>query len=273
MTTDRDLERRVADFYASEAPPRAPEWVVTAALATIDSTPQRRALVRVPWRFPIMNTYAKMAIAAVVVIAIGAFGLYVLRPGSAPSVGAPTVPSPSASPSQSPDPSAPPPLAQTFDSQINGISISYPNGWVTVPATESWTSMDQFNMGPAMDHVWDPVLRDHLSVNMASQPLNGKPGETWATEFLASPDFSVEEACGGTPEPITLDGASGLLCAGVAVAWTEDRGYVIWKYLSGDEPWLPQYYDDAWFRGILETVQLRPEDAVDVAPSAAPSAG
>jgi hypothetical protein len=271
MTVDRDLDRRVADFYASEAPPRAPEWVVEAALATIESTPQRRVLIRVPWRFPIMNSYAKLAIAAVVVIAIGAVGLYALRPSSAPDVGVPVVLSPGPSASPSPDPSAPPPLGQTFDSTIHGISITYPDGWIAVPATEPWTSMDQLNMGPAMDHVWDPIIRDHLSVNMSSQPLDGKPGETWANEFFAHPDFSAEEACGGEPEPITIDGASGLLC-GLATAWTGERGYVIWLYLSGDDPWLPQYYDEAWFRGILETVQLRPEDAVDTLPPVVPSA-
>ena len=34
-----------------------------------------------------MNSYAKMAIAAVAVIAIGAVGLAVLRPGTSPGVG------------------------------------------------------------------------------------------------------------------------------------------------------------------------------------------
>ena len=56
MNADLDLERRVADYYATEAPPRAPDWMLGAALATIDITPQRRVLIRVPWRFPIMNT-------------------------------------------------------------------------------------------------------------------------------------------------------------------------------------------------------------------------
>jgi hypothetical protein len=179
------------------------------------------------------------------------------------------VPSPAPSASPSPDPSAPPPLGQTFDSTIHGISITYPDGWIAVPATEPWTSMDQFNMGPALDHVWDPIIRDHLSVNLASVPLDGKPGETWANEFLAHPDLG----CSGAPEAITVDGASALLCRpAIAAAWTGDRGYFIWLYLSGDDPWLPQYYDETWFRGILDTVQLRPEDAIDTLPPVVPSA-
>jgi hypothetical protein len=87
MSANHDLERRLADFYATEDPSRAPDWVLEAALTTIDTTPQRRAFIRVPWRFHDMNSFAKVAVAAVVVIAVGALGLAVLRPGSGPGVG------------------------------------------------------------------------------------------------------------------------------------------------------------------------------------------
>ena len=113
---------------------------------TIDDTPQRRVLIRVPWRFPHMNNFAKVAIAAVVVIAVGALGLSVLRPSSSSNVGGqPTAsPSPSPSPSFSPSPSSPSPsasvvspaaLTETFTSERHGFSISYPAGWVPRPAT------------------------------------------------------------------------------------------------------------------------------------------
>jgi hypothetical protein len=269
MSAERDLERRLADHYATEAPSRAPEWVLGSVLATIDTTRQRRALIRVPWRLPNMNTYAKWAIAAVVVVAVGALGLAFLRPGSAPGVGGPGVPSPSPTPSSSPDPSAPPPLGETFTSTIHGISLSYPTGWRSTPATEPWTSMDQFNRGPAHDHVFDPVLDDHLMVSFASQPLDGTPGETWAAETLDDP-ILADGACAGASEPITVDGGDGLLCGGMAALWTADRGYIIWQYLSGDEPWLPRYYDQAWFRTMLDTVRLEPAAAVDAIPSASP---
>ncbi len=102
MSANPDLERRLADFYATEAPARAPDWVLGSALATIDTTNQRRALIRVPRRFQNMNSFAKLAVAAVVVIAVGAVGLAVLRPGQAPVVGSDISPSPSASASPSP---------------------------------------------------------------------------------------------------------------------------------------------------------------------------
>lgn len=55
MSVNDDLERRIADYYESEPPARAPDWVLESALVTIDTTRQRRGLIRVPWRFPIMN--------------------------------------------------------------------------------------------------------------------------------------------------------------------------------------------------------------------------
>ena len=39
MNANHDLERRLADFYATEAPPRAPDRVLESVLATIDTHP------------------------------------------------------------------------------------------------------------------------------------------------------------------------------------------------------------------------------------------
>jgi hypothetical protein len=88
MTANDDLERRIADFYATEAPRRAPDWVLASTLATVDTTRQRRAFVALPWRLPHMNVYAKAAVAIVAVIAVAGIALALLRPdprpGSAP---------------------------------------------------------------------------------------------------------------------------------------------------------------------------------------------
>jgi hypothetical protein len=105
MNANLDLERRLSDYYASEAPPRAPDRVLAGTLAAIDSSTQRRVLIRAPWRFPTMNSYAKFAIAAVAVIALGALGVTVFRGGAppGPDVGVPS--------SASPGPSASSPAA------------------------------------------------------------------------------------------------------------------------------------------------------------------
>ncbi len=266
MSVDHELERRIADFYSTETPARAPERVLESALATIDTTPQRRAFIRVPWRFPAMNTYAKLALAAVAVIAVGAIGFAVWRPGTDTGVGGPG-PTPSPTVSPSPDPSAPPPLGETFTSNIHGISISYPTGWVATPATQPWTPSSETNFeSPALDRLYDPVLMDHLFLGLASQTLAGKTGEAWVTDLLDAPDW----ACGDARKPITVGGASGLLCSNLAVVSSGDRGYLIWLYTSGDDPWLERYYDEAWFREVLATVTLDPSAATEASPSAAP---
>ena len=275
MKANDSLERGIADVYHAEAPQRAPDWVLANALETIESTPQRRALIRVPWRFPDMNsTFAKVAIAAVVVVAAGALGLALLRPSSAPSVGGAAVPSaspspsPSASPSLSPDPHAPPPLSETFTSTVNGLSISYPKGWVTAAATEPWTASSDPNYGsPARDQIHDPVVEDHLFLTMASQPLAGRTSDAWITAILAQPD---EGCAGASIEPTTIDGADGRMCPGLAAVTTGDRGYFIRLYTSGDEAWIDKNYDYAWFKTVLATVRLDPASATDGSGSPSP---
>ena len=277
MTPNDSLERRIADHFAAEVPQRAPDRLLRAALDTIDTTRQRRVLVPVPWRYPNMNGFAKLAVAAVAVIAIGALGLAILRPGSGSSSGvggqpssprtaAPSPPPPAPSPvvSPTPDPSAPPPLGGSFTSAIHGIAISYPTGWVSVAATRPWTKADGFNYeSPMMDVIHDAALEDHLFLAIASEPLGRKTGDAWVTDFLTNSD----DGCGtGPTEPITVDGASGRMCDNLAAFTTGGRGYHVRIYTS--EPWLSRYYDKAWFRSVLDTVQLHPEAAARPSPSA-----
>lgn len=260
MTANHDLDRRIAAFYATEAPSRAPDRVLATALETIDITPQRRALVRVPWRFTPMNTYAKVAVAAVAVIAVGAIGLSFLD-GRTPGTGGPASPSPTTIPTASPIASTSnPPLVETFTSTIHGISASYPAGWKLQPATEPWPSGGSINQ----EAVWVDVIyqrdTDSPFLALASQPLAGRDPDVWtatAADFVADPDFC------GTAEPVTVDGAEGRLYRGclAALVTVADRGYLIWLYRIDD---LDR------FNEFLATVQLHPEDAVDATPSPSP---
>ena len=264
MNVNRDLERQLADFYESEAPPRAPDWVLRSALQTIDTTRQRRVVIRVPRRFPNMNTVAKVAIAAVVVIAVGALGLSVLGPRSPSGVGGQPTASPSPAPSSTPSPSPSaspltPALTETFTSTRHGFSISYPTGWVPRRATDPWTT-DLPDFGStAADVIYDPVLQDHLWIVVASQPLAGKTATQWLDDLLAD--------CAASFQPVTIDGTQGRLCDATAATSAGDRGYVITLYTSGDDPTAVAGYDQTYFNDILATLQLRPEDAVDTAPS------
>lgn len=269
MNANDDLERRIADFYETEAPPRAPDWVLGQALSTIDSTKQRRVLVRVPWRFPKMNSFAKLAIAAVAVIAVGLVGLAVLRPGTGTNVGGPGgTPSPSPSPSPSsvsaspsPSVSPPPALTETFTSAMHGISVSYPSGWKLQRATEPWTTGLVQGDSAFADVIYEKES-DSPFIAVASQPLAGKTLDRWATDYLA------QLTCVPT-EPVTVDGASGVLAACEdgphALVSVADRGYLIWLYRIDDPAWFPE---------ILASVRLHPEDALDAvpSPSASPAA-
>lgn len=262
MNANDSLERGIADVYEREAPPRAPDWVLGSVLDAIDTTPQRRVLIPAPWRFRHMNTFAKAAIAAVVVIAVGALGLSVLGPRNSSGVGGQPTASPSPSPSGSPDPSAPPPLSSTFTSTINGISISYPDGWATQAANEPWTGGGINFREPQADVIYDGRLEDHLFLLIASRPLGAQSPEAWIDSIRDDPDGGCAD-----PETLAVDGADARLCPNYTYTAAGGRAYMIRLYTSGDEGWIERYYDTAWFRRVLETVQLRPEDAVDAAAS------
>jgi hypothetical protein len=144
--------------------------------------------------------------------------------------------------------------------------MSYPQGWVSQAATEPWTdSTFPFHYEiPQADFLHDPP-GFNLNLVFASQPIGDSTPEDWVARQMASP-----EGCPATAtEPITVDGASGLIGAGdcdIAVVTTNGRGYVILAGISPDEPSNATTYDRAWFEEVLATVQLRPEDAVDAAP-------
>jgi hypothetical protein len=272
MNANDTLERRVADHYEHEVPPRAPDWVLRSTLETIDTTPQRRVLIRVPRRFPHMNTFAKVAIAAVVVIAIGAVGLSVLRPSSSSGVGGQPPASPSPSPSASPtsSPITAPALTGTYTSERYGFSISYPAGWVARPGTDPWTTGVPDFMSSQGDVIHDPKQDDgHLWITVTSQPLTGKSGAQWVDNLLTGPNDIA--GCESPIEPVTIDGDQGQLCqSGVAAASAADRGYLIYLYVSGDDPSLEAMYTQDYFKDVLATLQLQPENAIDT--PASPSA-
>jgi hypothetical protein len=277
MTANDSLERRVADYYATEAPPRAPDWLLMSTLETIDATPQRRVLTRVPWRFPNMNKFAKVAIAAVVVIAVGAVGLSLLRPSTPSGVGGQPIASPSASASPTPgtspsdSPVSPPALTGTYTSDRYGFSISYPAGWVPRPATDAWTTGFPDFASTTGDVIYDPALEGNLWIVVASQPLaEGTTSTQWVDDLLAA-GIGGLDSCDPPIEPVTIDGNQGRRCGSPSAAVAAGgRGYAVVLYVSGDDPAVVAAYDQAYFDEILATLRLQPQDAVDSVPSASP---
>ncbi len=259
--SDPGFDVRIADWLEADYNLAPPDLMRTVESA-LPSIPQRRVL-HLPWRFPPMSTFAKVAVAAVAVIAIGAVGMFALQPRSVPAVGTAPTASPSPSPSSTATPvPTPPPLNQSFTAPGNDIAISYPAAWTAQPATAPWTA-GWPNFGePFGNYLYDPALTDHLFIALASQPLAGTPGDQWATEKLAG------EECGVT-EPVTIDGASGLVGTecDIAAVSADGTGYLVMFYRSGDEAWLETTFDRAWYEQLLQTIDLQPEPAASAPPS------
>ena len=191
MNAQRDIERRLTDFYSREGALRAPDRVLTSALATIETTPQRRVLSRVPWRFPNMSNFAKMAAAAVAVIAVVAFSLAVFSGGRAPGTGAgqtasPSQPPPSASPSAS-LPSSPLPTASEgveagFRHQF-AYTLPAGVGWELLPVdsdsyAEFWVPSSSATHGSAVGVILRAIEGGRVDPCAASSqplPLSGGP--------------------------------------------------------------------------------------------------
>ena len=271
MNARHDLERRLADFYQAEAPRQAPDRVLHEALASIDTTRQRRVLIRVPRRFQPMNTFARAAIAATAVIVVGAIGLALIGPFRTSGTGGLATPSASPSVAASPSPSLSPspaasalaPLTGSYTSTVFGVSSSYPAGWTVQPATQLWTTGASWPCAQTCTDVIYEKETDSPFFSLASQPLGGKSGAEWATALLADPGW--EGMCPAVTEPIAIGGTSGTLATicpdGLFVALTSsgNRGYAFVLYRIDD---IKQFKD------ILATVRLHPENAVDTMPSA-----
>jgi hypothetical protein len=272
---------RIAEAYLADGPTVLADRVLDAALHEVHLTRQRRVLWRAPWRFPNMNTFAKVAVAAVAVIAIGALGLSFLGPvgsgvGGAPSATpSPTV-APTASPAPTPTPSpvpTAPPLTGQFTSDRHGFSIAYPETWSTRPATASWTSGYIDFGNESGDVLYEPSNPGNIWLALASQPLGDRTPAEWEADVwqaLVVDDPGAAD-CASTTEPITIDGAAGRIGCDLALVTAGGRGYYVLLYVSDDDPSDAETYDDAWLASVLATMELHPEDAVDAAASPSPS--
>jgi sugar lactone lactonase YvrE len=92
MNVMPDLGRRLREHFQAEAPERAPDRVLQAALATIDVTSQRR--VAAPWRISHMFTPVRTVVLAAAILALIVGPISLLPRDSGP--GTVTSPSPDA---------------------------------------------------------------------------------------------------------------------------------------------------------------------------------
>ena len=277
MTTQRDPDRLIHAFLL-EGAEQLQDQVYDVVRAEIDQKRQR--VVIGPWRVPEVNKLLTIGVGAAAVIAVLFLGSqFIGSPTSnvggpasqPPASAAPSeTPASTASASAAPSPISPPPLTQTFTSSVHGISVSYPEGWIARAATEPWPG----NGGPHFPDPYADVMYDATTENLilllGSRPIGDSTPEEWVAKTVADDDGCLDT------EPIAVDGATGLIGADCNIVWvtTAGRGYRIRFYTPysgpGAAPPADFAYDRAWFEEVLATVQLQPEDAVDVAPSATP---
>jgi hypothetical protein len=268
MSESRDLKRRLAEYYAGEAPSRAPDWVLRDSLAAIETTKQRRLVMGVPRRFYLMSTNLKLAAALVAVIALGAAGFRLLAvpagpgggPTPTPSVTTTAAPTPTVTPRPSFASTGAPPLTGTHVSPTFGFTVSYPAGWTVRVGTQPWTTHALAGFGSPLetaDYIMDPTNQSQLFIMLASHPLGGESGTAWEAAVAAQPDPGP---C-TTFDAVVVSGLPGRIYSCDepmrALFWNADRGYVVSIYRSSDLAGADATYDLAWFKGLLATVRLQ----------------
>jgi hypothetical protein len=149
MNVQRDPDAILA-AWLEDGPARLPDTTRRAIGVATRSTDQRRRPLWASRRYPFMNSYAKLAAAAVIVLTVGALGFALLGPGL-PGIGGQAVPSssvaPTAIPTSTPATTATPaatasptpiPSPLAFTSDLYGYSLTLPPGWSAAPARTKW---------------------------------------------------------------------------------------------------------------------------------------
>ena len=288
MNANRDLDRRLSEYFAAEAPNRAPDRVLGASLDSIDTTPQRRVVFGVPWRIQPMNTYAKVALAAVAVVVVAFGGIALLRPSSPSGTGGapsptpkPTLTSPTTSPSGTPISSTDERLDTStwvpFRSERYGYRDAAPAGWQVNPATKFWivpegpdTTKDEW------DELVDPVSGMRFWSSSIRLPA-GVTFEAWAAAYHnGQVDASAPAACDPTKQvstPVTIDDTEGVLRVGCRdVESLVVKGGLVYSFAGveafNDTPGVTDGFR-ALYDAFLTTIVLDPASAL-VPPSPSP---
>ena len=170
-------------------------------------------------------------------------------------------------------PSVHEPVDATFESTMHGLSIGHPAAWETRSASGPWTGGALGFETAGADVIFDPTYEGRLFLAIASQPYDGLSRQDWK-------EAGINWLCpdGVAFEDFDVGGASALVvhCGSTqaALVFTEARGYMIRLEVPSGESGLAERFDRAWFSQVLETVDLRPDDAVDTStePPATPAA-
>lgn len=242
-----------ARAWLEDGPTRMSDLAVLSALEKVHTTRQRRGLWRV-WTTPRVSSFARAAIAAVLVIAVGVVaGNLVRRQPDMPSLG---VPSPSSSPHMTDTPDR----TKALISQWNGFSMRYPVDAVARPAKN--------RLGMGGDDGFDMVetARGGLFRGASIEAPDDVALAAMRRSIDEWIDAVVADYGPGCDAPrseqaaITIDGRSGKTseCGGTIDA-TVLFGGRLYLFTLEREPTDAR----AVFDGLASTIDLTPETAVD----------
>jgi hypothetical protein len=273
MKRQYTFEDRLSEWL-EEGPVDAPDAVAKTVLAAFPSIPQRRGVLRVPWRFPLMNGYARAlaGIAAIAVVAVLALTL-INRPQTA-VIGGPGSPSPSPSPAPSPS-AAPTPSPtpinpatwKTFTSARHGETMRYPSDWTATAATAPWPvgSDAPTPPNPMLDAFTAPGGNGSAFV-VVSQPTNGVPDASWLATYEQTGAAKFPPACWPSADKMEqrmlIGGLPAYIHGGIyGCAFTEAiafSGGRVWELTAYADPstLTNAVFDRALFDAFLSAVTL-----------------
>jgi len=278
MSVKRDPDAILA-AWLEEGPARLPDATRRAIGVASRSTDQRRRPVRAPWRLPLMNTYAKLAATAVLVVVVGAAGLAVLGPGL-PGVGGSVSPgaSPTSMPTPANAPNATPSSAVTdtshwvpFTSTRYAYTMSHPASWTATPADHNAAIIASPGTIPdsSADAFIDSSASYQILVTAFAESARGAASvDDWLDQYYKA-STPEQQQCYKTIEmqPITIDGHVGRIATndacGAAEAFVLFDGRIhafgVWR--GNQEP---------LFQAFLGTVRFTPAASASPLPTAVP---
>jgi hypothetical protein len=245
---------RTARAWLDAGPTRMSDRALLSALEEIHTTRQRRALWPA-WRATPVSILARLAFAAVLVVAVGLLANNVVpRQPDGSSVGGP---SPSPSPAQAVDF---PDLTKTFVSPRNGFSIKHPERVALTPAEQLWGFSKQVDDG--FDVVETGLAAVFKGASTGSGFGGGGSIDERVDEYL-SDDYVLPGGCGvprSQQAQITIDGQSGRIseCPNRIEATVVAGGRLYLFTLTHDRSDAKAVFD-----AFVATIDLTQETAVD----------
>jgi hypothetical protein len=241
---DFDLAARA---WLDDGLTRMSDRAVLSTLEEIHTTRQRRAMWPA-WSATSVSIFARVAIAAVLVVAVGLLaGNVVPRQPDGSSVGGPSLSPSAAGTVDFPD------LTKTFVSPRNGFSIQHPDGAAVTPAKQLW------GFGEQVDDGFDVVGVGLGAVLKGASTVipDGVSIDAWVDEYGSPGGCGIPRS---QQAEITIDGQSGRIseCANRIEATSLAGGRLYLFTLTHDRSDARAFFD-----AFAATIDLTPETAVD----------